>query len=223
MKFDPIEELRLHAYPTPERKGCPDSDVIRAMANREVPHGEPRWEHIWHCSPCFAEFKELRDARRAQQRRRHFNIWLTFAAIVVCIVVIFFGIRQVTRTRSPNAQIVANNQRGTVGELDFRNPVVERDVGAEDAKDQVLAKSTRELEIILPMGSEAGDYALEIRTAARMNEPIAKYRGEAPSAGAGLMKLRAQVDLSPLAPGHYVAAWQQLGAASWDYGRFVLK
>ena len=89
MENDPIEELLLRAYPNLERKGCPGPDVIRALASKAVPPEDAAWEHMWKCSPCFAEFKELRDARRRNERavRRKRNIYSAAAAaiILVCI------------------------------------------------------------------------------------------------------------------------------------------
>jgi hypothetical protein len=34
VKPDPIEELLLRAYPNPERKGCPGSETIQALAKQ---------------------------------------------------------------------------------------------------------------------------------------------------------------------------------------------
>lgn len=31
MENDPIEELLLRAYPNPERKGCPGSEILQAL------------------------------------------------------------------------------------------------------------------------------------------------------------------------------------------------
>lgn len=54
---DPIEELLLLAYPNPKRKGYPDHSVLEDLGNLRVADDHPAWEHVWHCSPCFAEFK----------------------------------------------------------------------------------------------------------------------------------------------------------------------
>ena len=81
---DPIEELLLTAYPNPERKGCPGREVLESLANQQRDESDPNWYHIWHCSPCFAEFKALRDARwereRAEARRRKHVLWIGAAA-----------------------------------------------------------------------------------------------------------------------------------------------
>ena len=87
MKPDPIEELLLRAYPNPERKGCPGSETIRALANKEFAHGHSAWEHVWKCSPCFAEFRELRDARLAKEQsaRRKCIVYLGAIAAIVLL------------------------------------------------------------------------------------------------------------------------------------------
>src|SRR6185312_5577797 len=85
---DPIEQLLLTAYPNPERKGCPGRSLLESLANQERDQSDPSWYHIWHCSPCFAEFKELRNSRwereRLQAQRRKRMTWGA-AAAVVCL------------------------------------------------------------------------------------------------------------------------------------------
>src|SRR5579862_4635071 len=87
---DPIEELLLTAYPNPERKGCPDRQVLESLANQQRDERDSNWYHIWHCSPCFADFKALRDARlereRARARRRKRVLWVGAAAALAMTV-----------------------------------------------------------------------------------------------------------------------------------------
>lgn len=54
-----IQQAVLRNYPNPERKGCPGTPVIRDLAVRsarlEIVENDD-WEHIIHCSPCYAEY-----------------------------------------------------------------------------------------------------------------------------------------------------------------------
>jgi hypothetical protein len=65
-----IQEAVLRNYPNPQRVGCPGTSVVRDLAERsarlEIVQNQS-WEHIIHCSPCYAEYlaitKELRGGR----------------------------------------------------------------------------------------------------------------------------------------------------------------
>ena len=57
--FDPIEEAYLHAFPNPERIGCPGPEVLRGLATKELPISHPARTHVARCSPCFQEFRRF--------------------------------------------------------------------------------------------------------------------------------------------------------------------
>jgi hypothetical protein len=60
-----IVEARRHYlddFPNPERVGCPPQSELRRVAeSREIPDADFR-DHLLHCSPCFREFRELRES-----------------------------------------------------------------------------------------------------------------------------------------------------------------
>jgi hypothetical protein len=65
-----IQNLVLKAYPNPRRNGCSIpliAEYARRAADFEAVHGEPEYEHIMHCSPCYAEFLAAREDIRAQR------------------------------------------------------------------------------------------------------------------------------------------------------------
>ena len=65
-----VQEGILRDYPNPEREGCPENGLIREVAFREELVKDAAWQHITHCSPCYAEFlkfkEEWRQARAAK-------------------------------------------------------------------------------------------------------------------------------------------------------------
>jgi hypothetical protein len=65
-----IQDAILRDYPNPERVGCPENAVIREVAFREELTKDPVWEHITHCSPCYAEFLQLKEEWRRTRRDR---------------------------------------------------------------------------------------------------------------------------------------------------------
>jgi hypothetical protein len=73
-----IQAAILKNYPNPERKGCPGRSVVDAFASSperitadDDANPESEWFHVTHCSPCYAEFLDSRNAfrrRRVQER-----------------------------------------------------------------------------------------------------------------------------------------------------------
>jgi hypothetical protein len=66
-----IQEAILNNYPNPDRVGCPEDTTIRDVAFREELTKDEAWDHITHCSPCYAQFlkfkAEWREARRSTE------------------------------------------------------------------------------------------------------------------------------------------------------------
>jgi hypothetical protein len=58
-------EISSHAYPNPDRNGCPPYRALFELASRG-PSADPAWKHIEHCSPCSVE---IRTMKLAQQPR----------------------------------------------------------------------------------------------------------------------------------------------------------
>jgi hypothetical protein len=156
---DPIEQLLLTAYPNPERKGCPGRLVLESLANQERDQSDPNWYHVWHCSPCFAEFKELRDTRwereRSQARRRSRAIWGVVAAVAcLAAILVFWSVRS-HREHTPAlvAQVTINLfddevQRGASQDTKIELPPFPRAVD--------------DVHIILTRFSEAGIYTVAL-------------------------------------------------------------
>lgn len=55
---DDIDEVLSWANPNPERVGCPSRETLMALPSRELPIGDPAYEHLLKCSACYREFKE---------------------------------------------------------------------------------------------------------------------------------------------------------------------
>ena len=56
---DEIDEVFSRANPNPARVGCPSRETLVSLARRAKPLGDPAYEHLVHCSPCYREFKSL--------------------------------------------------------------------------------------------------------------------------------------------------------------------
>ena len=57
-----LASVVLTQFPNPQRKDCPESSVLRAIAKKHIPMRDPVHEHVGSCSPCFSELTEIRDA-----------------------------------------------------------------------------------------------------------------------------------------------------------------
>ena len=56
-----VEELFSHGHPNPERKDCPSHDVLVSLARKERPIGDPAYDHLFKCSPCWFAVRELKE------------------------------------------------------------------------------------------------------------------------------------------------------------------
>lgn len=57
---DLLKDFLLEAFPNPERKGCPDVQTIKALAEDRLPPGHPARLHIGSCSECYGEYRNYR-------------------------------------------------------------------------------------------------------------------------------------------------------------------
>jgi hypothetical protein len=155
---DPIEQLLLTAYPNPERKGCPGRVVLESLANQERDESDPNWYHVWHCSPCYAEFKELRDARwereRLQARWRKRAVWGAVAAACIAAIVVLWSLQS---HRAPAPAQVASIT------INLFNVEAQRGAGQETKIElPPLPRAIDNVRIILPRFSEAGMYTVAV-------------------------------------------------------------
>src|SRR3954452_3514812 len=81
-QLDPVEQVFLHAYPNPDRVGCPGDPVLLAIANNTLPLDHTARKHLEQCSPCYREFKQF----QRQIRRRRTMIKTLSAAAALLLV-----------------------------------------------------------------------------------------------------------------------------------------
>lgn len=199
-KFDRIsravQESILRNYPNPERKGCPGDDVVREVAERTDLKTDDVWEHITHCSPCYATFLEFKkEIRHNKAIRRRTAIGLLAAAAAAIPVVV------ITRfhSRSYDRQI---------GDWDFEASASSRGPGSGpgETTPQRAARARGYIRVRLPLGSEAGNYALQITRSE--NGPALQQTTAKAEIVNGHTLAKFEVDFSDLAAGAYFAAIQ---------------
>src|ERR1035441_10373882 len=61
-----LQETILREYPNPDAIGGPEDPIIREVAFREELTKDPVWEHVTHCSPCYAAFLSFKQEWREE-------------------------------------------------------------------------------------------------------------------------------------------------------------
>ena len=164
-----IDLLLGGAHPNPTREGCPPREALVALARRQVPVGDPIGEHVSQCSPCYREMRAIQQTeglRPADEPRASRSWWPAAAAAVLVVAAglvawLVYGNRESSPAPVPE-QIVADAEPVEVT-LDLRKYGVTRsDAPAEDLPPLVLPRARVKLTLLLPVGSEAGDYEVRV-------------------------------------------------------------
>lgn len=208
-----IRELLRYANPNPERVGCPPSDVLRGLARLERPFEDAGYDHVVRCSPCYVEFEALQQAAAAEspesrQRavaQRVRSKWLLPAAAAVLIATgsVWFVLSQGQDGGDEPAPEAVR------AELDLRQYTVERSDQAQPAQPPLLLPGRLlNVRILLPVGSEPGEY--ELRALDSQLRPRASAKGKAVIRNY-VTTLQATLDLRELAAGGYQLALRRPG------------
>jgi len=189
--LDALGRGLLKDFPNPDRAGCPGPDVLRKIVSHEMPLPEAeKWlDHLTSCSPCYADFSQL---RTVVERRRSQTLLAIAASILIVIGVagwaLFF------------------KQKGPAGVqsavLDLRNRSVPRGGEANPGEQPLEAsRGVKRVNVYLPLGSAEGPY--ELRIATTTGSAIFTTNGVA-SLKDGVTSIEAAVDLSSAPSGRYV-------------------
>jgi hypothetical protein len=208
---DEFDEVLRTANPNPARVGCPTSDVLIAASRRERPLGDPAYEHLLKCSPCYSEFRALQKAGILGGGHTSGRTWWLGAAAAVLLLAA--GAVWVVRQRAPAQQVVTRENvvtaRELPTELDLRKYAVARSEQSTPERPPVsLPRGRLNLTILLPVGSEPGSYEVQILDS--------DLRSKASATGDAEIRdyvttLRAIIELGSLAPGTYQLALRRQG------------
>jgi hypothetical protein len=190
-----FDELFGRGYPNPERVGCPSRDLLISLARRERPIGDPAYDHIKECSPCYLE------GRAVQEADGHRRRVLTWAAAAV-LAVAAGGATWIVSGRAPvDAEIQA--------QMDLRPyAIMQGESQSTERQPLRLPRGRVLLTLLLPTGSEPGTYDVEIKDSKAVSRAAAR----------GMADLRNQVTIlgvtvetGDLAPGEYQLAVRRTG------------
>lgn len=220
-----IDLLLAAAHPNPTREGCPPREALVALARRQVPVGDPIGEHVSQCSPCYREMRAIQQAEGigpADEPRVARSWWPAAAAAVLVVAAglvtwFVYAHRQPVPSPSPAAQQVAADAEPVEVTLDLRRYSVTRsDAPAEDLPPLVLPRAKVRLTLLLPVGSEEGEY--EVRVVGDDGQPLASTNGPA-ALRSYVVRLETDVELRGLSPGQYGLETRR-GQEEWH--RFVV-
>ena len=203
-EFDRLfEDVYLNAHPNPERVGCPGRDILRRLATKEMPISHPAREHIARCSPCFQEFREIQ--REMKARRRRGKILATAAGIVIACGT------GITLTQ-------LHFQASVIARWDLQNASPSRDFNDYQQPVHLEAPAKRgTIAVTLPLGSEPGEYEVEVRQD-RNGRAIKDFKSTAALSNQGKTVLEITADFSALPAGDYIVAFRR-GQQAWHFAR----
>lgn len=201
-----LQELALAAYPNPERKGCPGTEILRQIANTSWPADHPGYDHVKHCSPCLREMLELQqEIFVAKTRRRYLMYRIAVAAVLVLAVGIGFAAWRLARHSNPSGastNITSIVHQRRIADL-FDEPDTLRSAEPQKPlKTIYLPAAPLELKVILPRFSRPGVYQIAICRDRSENSTLVKAVGRAVPDGPRQI-VTVMVDLSGLSKRSY--------------------
>ena len=212
---DEMDEVFARANPNPARTGCPGKDLLRSAARKALPIDHPVFEHLAGCSACYQEFRQFQESVRVQSRVRPA---LAAAAMVLIAVggATYFGRNRViglprdTQTNATTQPVL----------IDYRGESTTRSEAGEPARKPVtVPRANLEATIVLPLGSEPGQYELRLVDGANRSqlakEATATLREFA-------VRVAVNLDLRTLPSGAYILEIRRHGE-EWDPHPLVIR
>ena len=204
LRFQIENEMDLllgRAHPNPAREGCPPREMLVSLSRRELPIGDPAYDHLSRCSPCYQESRALQQAdaaaRTAAVRRKR----LAYAAAAVLVLAVAGSWLALRRGDAPPILAPTPNEPvPQVASLDLRPLAVTRSEEQKSAEPLEVPRGRVNATILLPVGSSPGAY--EVRILDR------DLRVRASTTGAAEIRnyittLEASIDTGGLEPGDY--------------------
>src|SRR5262245_18556572 len=185
------------AHPNPSREGCPPAELLLRLARRELPIGDPAYDHIGKCSPCYQELRTIQQTDAARSVASTTRRRLAWAAAAVLVLSVGAGAWLISRGDNSGAAAVS-------AQLDLRPYAIAR--GETQPADRLALQLPRGrvlLTLLLPTGSEPGPYDVEMRNGSP--RPNAAARGNA-ELHDQVTNLEVTLDLAQVSTGTYQLA-----------------
>lgn len=169
---DALALMYERGNPNPSRTGCPEREVLEALARRQRPVDDPLYDHLTQCSPCFNDVRTIQRSQPTRTTRpalSRASRWAAAAVVVVGIGLALIGPGRNWIRPSPSPASVV---------LDLTTYSVSRSTGgATPLPPLTLQRGPVELTVLLPNGYEPGMY--EVRYEASDGTLLAEATGAA--------------------------------------------
>lgn len=197
-------------FPNPERAECPGPDALKALARRRLSKlkTDDLVDHVASCAPCFIEYTRYRKEHWQRTIVGLISTCVLFA-IAAALILRFSGVAPwfVHRPVTQTAQIEPSK-----AVLDLRDSSPARSGDAPNtAAPKSLSKNDLDLTIQLPIGTDDGEYLVEMRPAG--GRMVVTARGVANWNGTS-EELRTHLDLRAIPADEYGLTIQKEGDAS---------
>jgi hypothetical protein len=205
----------LKRFPNPERKGCPPAAEIDALARHQVSLSGigDRARHIATCSPCLRDYLNARE-RWKRRRRRVITVLAAAAGLAIAIAGASLFAPPAPVSPSPPPPIAEQSPADALrfATLDLRPLEPIRGEAETRAGAPVLPRASLKLTVLLPVGSEPGNYEFEVRD--QQDSP--EIRGGAIAViRKYVTTIETSVDLRQVDPGSFKWAIRRVGETSW--------
>jgi hypothetical protein len=206
------KELFLNQFPNPERKGCADSETIKAMAFGKL-RGETAsgwWSHFATCSPCTREFSGFQQKARSSRNAR--IVVGIAASILFTVGIVAWLAIQGRGGPEPFPQYEPST-------LDLRGMSLVRGGSTSSNSPLELPRRRLALSIFLPTGTEPGEF--DVQVSQQPENPILTASGPAILRDQ-IAVLDVRLDLTGLTPGSYLLAIRERDW-DWNYYRVTVR
>jgi hypothetical protein len=227
-----MKDFLLETFPNPERIGCPNEQVLQALAEGQPPADETVRFHVGSCSECYAEYRhyhldwlEAQPAETAlhsstgfheasaaggKPGRSFFSPTAVALFVAAALIVTCAGMYVVSRHQNPTVGTTVQIAESSpvAATVDLWNSGTSRSIGddATPLQEVSLPAAVVQLEVILPRFSETGTYSVKVSSDKSGNQVIAEGTGEAIEKDHGKVKVGVSLDLRRAKRGAYFLA-----------------
>lgn len=212
---DEIDDLFGGANPNPDRTDCPGADVLRDAGRKALPLDHPVYPHLAGCSACY------RDFRRYQQPIRRASRFRPALVAAAAVLVAVGGVAYVGRNLGIGPW---NDLRASAVPqqliIDYRAVSTTRSEAGDPARPPVpLPRANLDATILLPVGSEPGQYELRLVDG---NRRVRLGKQASAQLKDFAVRIEVNLDLRSFAPGSYSLEIRRLGE-DWDPHPVVIR
>ncbi len=205
-------------FPNPERIDCPEPRSVRDLARRRIPITETAGlvDHIATCAPCFDAYSRF---RRQCKRVRAGSVVVVAVTGILALTLWRPHVSSLFPYRQPTAMVNPSTPSETAT-VDFRelSPTRSAEPQRHNPQTPRLRNVKLDLTVLLPFGTEDGEYSIEVRNAS--GEVVVQAVGRARWNGTA-ETLATKLDLRNLPAGRCTMALRASGSA-WHVYPLIL-